>query len=124
MVRYLPLFASSCASLDTESSLTFSSGVLAVTRALGDASVKEFVVGSPYTTQTTLNDGDEFMIVACDGLWDVAEDQDAVDLVRNIMDPQEASQALLKHALDNFSTDNLSGAFPLFSLISLCRSVR
>lgn len=86
-------------------------GVLAVTRALGDASVKEFVVGSPYTTETRLDEGDEFLIVACDGLWDVAEDQDAVDLVRDIEDPQEASAALLKHALESFSTDNLSGAF-------------
>jgi protein phosphatase PTC1 len=85
-------------------------GVLAVTRALGDASVKEFVVGSPYTTETQLDDGDEFLIVACDGLWDVAEDQDAVDLVRDIEDPQEASAALLKHALESFSTDNLSGS--------------
>lgn len=43
-------------------------GVLAVTRALGDASVKEFVVGNPYTTETRLDEGDEFLIVACDGV--------------------------------------------------------
>jgi serine/threonine protein phosphatase PrpC len=43
-------------------------GVLAVTRSLGDASMKEFVVGSPYTTETALDDGDEFLIVACDGV--------------------------------------------------------
>ena len=43
-------------------------GVLAVTRSLGDASMKEFVVGSPYTTETTLEDQDEFLIVACDGV--------------------------------------------------------
>lgn len=43
-------------------------GVLAVTRSLGDASMKEFVVGAPYTTQTDLDDEDEFLIVACDGV--------------------------------------------------------
>lgn len=43
-------------------------GVLAVTRSLGDSSMKEFVVGSPYTTETTLGDNDEFLIVACDGV--------------------------------------------------------
>ncbi|BEI90937.1 uncharacterized protein CcaverHIS019_0310070 [Cutaneotrichosporon cavernicola] len=83
-------------------------GVLAVTRSLGDASMKEFVVGSPYTTETVLDDDDEFLIVACDGLWDVCEDQDAVDLVRGVEDPQEASKKLLEHALGNYSTDNLS----------------
>ncbi|KAK8844767.1 hypothetical protein IAR55_006617 [Kwoniella newhampshirensis] len=83
-------------------------GVLAVTRSLGDASMKEFVVGSPYTTETALDDQDEFLIVACDGLWDVTEDQDAVDLIRAIGDPQDASRRLLDHAITNYSTDNLS----------------
>lgn len=83
-------------------------GVLAVTRSLGDSSMKEFVVGSPYTTETTLGDEDDFLIVACDGLWDVCDDQTAVDLIRNVKDAQEASQILLDYALNNFSTDNLS----------------
>ncbi|WVQ82901.1 hypothetical protein IAT38_005037 [Cryptococcus sp. DSM 104549] len=83
-------------------------GVLAVTRSLGDASMKEFVVGSPYTTETTLDDADEFLIVACDGLWDVTEDQEAVDIIRECSDPQEASRRLLEHAMGNYSTDNLS----------------
>ncbi len=43
-------------------------GVLAVTRSLGDSSMKEFVVGSPYTTETALDEDDEFLIVACDGV--------------------------------------------------------
>ncbi|KAJ6491812.1 phosphatase 2C-domain-containing protein [Mycena vitilis] len=46
-------------------------GVLAVTRSLGDSSMKEFVAGAPYTTETELCDDDEFLILACDGLWDV-----------------------------------------------------
>lgn len=83
-------------------------GVLAVTRSLGDSAMKEFVVGSPYTTETTLSDQDTFLIVACDGLWDVTDDQDAVDLVANEPDPQAAAACLLQHALSNFSTDNTS----------------
>ncbi|CAO3588038.1 unnamed protein product [Absidia cylindrospora] len=83
-------------------------GVLAVTRSLGDSVMKEFVVGNPYTTETKLTDEDDFIILACDGLWDVCEDQAAVDLVKNIEDPQLASRKLLDHALANFSTDNLS----------------
>jgi protein phosphatase PTC1 len=30
--------------------------------------MKEFVVGSPYTTETELCDEDEFLILACDGV--------------------------------------------------------
>jgi protein phosphatase PTC1 len=43
-------------------------GVLAVTRSLGDSSMKEYVVGAPYTTETELCDDDEFLILACDGV--------------------------------------------------------
>jgi hypothetical protein len=35
-------------------------------------------------------------------------DQDAVDLVSQYTDAQEAAQNLLQHALENFSTDNTS----------------
>lgn len=38
----------------------------------------------------------------------MCSDQEAVDLVRGIQDPQAASRALVDHALARFSTDNLS----------------
>ncbi|KAJ2916764.1 hypothetical protein MD484_g3637, partial [Candolleomyces efflorescens] len=83
-------------------------GVLAVTRSLGDSSMKEFVVGAPYTTETELCEEDEFLILACDGLWDIINDQAAVELVRDIEDAQVASEKLLKHALSEHTTDNVT----------------
>ncbi len=84
-------------------------GVLAVTRALGDSYMKDLITGHPFTTETVLTlQHDEFIILACDGLWDVCTDQEAVDLVRDIHDPQEASRLLCEHALKHYSTDNLS----------------
>ncbi|KAI2639812.1 PP2C-domain-containing protein [Hypomontagnella submonticulosa] len=84
-------------------------GVLAVTRALGDTYMKDLVTGHPYTTETVIQpEVDEFIIIACDGLWDVCNDQDAVDLVRDEQDPVAASKKLVDHALARFSTDNLS----------------
>jgi protein phosphatase PTC1 len=38
----------------------------------------------------------------------VCSDQEAVDLIRNVHDPQGASKTLVDHALARFSTDNLS----------------
>ena len=38
----------------------------------------------------------------------MCSDQEAVDLVRHIQDPQAASKQLVDHALARFSTDNLS----------------
>ncbi|KAI1828246.1 protein serine/threonine phosphatase 2C [Xylaria intraflava] len=84
-------------------------GVLAVTRALGDAYIKDLVTGHPYTTETVIQpEVDEFIIIACDGLWDVCSDQEAVDLIRDKPDPVVASKLLVDHALARFSTDNLS----------------
>lgn len=47
-------------------------GVLAVTRALGDAYMKDLVTGHPYTTETVIQpDIDEFLILACDGVSNI-----------------------------------------------------
>ncbi|OLN82732.1 Protein phosphatase 2C-like protein 1 [Colletotrichum chlorophyti] len=98
-------------------------GVLAVTRALGDTYMKDLVTGHPYTTETVIQpESDEFVIIACDGLWDVCSDQEAVDLVRNIDDPVEASKLLVDHALNRFSTDNLSCMIVKFDKAALLES--
>lgn len=43
-------------------------GVLAVTRSLGDHSLKDWVIGNPFTTETVLTNEDEWIILACDGV--------------------------------------------------------
>ncbi|KAI9020502.1 phosphatase 2C-like domain-containing protein [Hyaloraphidium curvatum] len=83
-------------------------GILAVTRSLGDTSMKDLIIGNPYTTQTVLTEKDEFLILACDGVWDVCTDSEAVELVKEVQDVQKASERLLQYSLDNHSTDNLS----------------
>lgn len=84
-------------------------GVLAVTRALGDTYLKELVSAHPFTTETRIWNGhDEFFIIACDGLWDVVSDQEAVDFVRNFVSPREAAVRLVEFALKRLSTDNIT----------------
>jgi len=64
-----------CASLFLDRVLTLRhayAGVLAVTRSLGDSSMKEFVVGAPYTTETVLGEADDILILACDGVRSLA----------------------------------------------------
>ena len=52
-------------------------GMLAISRALGDHQLKrpilanDVVSNMPDITSTELTDGDMFVIIACDGLWDV-----------------------------------------------------
>jgi len=83
-------------------------GILAVTRSLGDCAMKEYVTGEPYTMDVKLTAEDTHVIIACDGLWDVCTDQDAVDLMVTEKDADAMSKKLLQHALKNGSTDNVS----------------
>ncbi|CAN3374581.1 hypothetical protein DIURU_001020 [Diutina rugosa] len=87
-------------------------GVLAVTRSLGDSYMKDLVIGKPFTTQTTITDEDEFMIIACDGVWDVISDSKAcqfvVDQFAEQLDVQTVAKRLCQLAMDLSTTDNVT----------------
>ena len=61
--------------------------MLAISRAFGDHQLKmpnlpnDLVSNVPDVTSTELVGEDVFLLVACDGLWDVMDDQSAVNLV-------------------------------------------
>lgn len=62
-------------------------GSLSVSRAFGDKDEIPYVTHNPEMFLHTLNKNDKFMIVACDGLWDVMDSQEAVNFVlRNCYD--------------------------------------
>jgi serine/threonine protein phosphatase PrpC len=90
-------------------------GVLAVTRSLGDHCMKEYVIASPYTSNKTItitpdaNNKASFIIVGCDGLWDVMQDQEAVDFVlKRITEKELVAKYLVEEALKRGSTDNIT----------------
>lgn len=83
-------------------------GMLAVTRSLGDKFFDSLVVASPFTTSVEILEGDQFLIIACDGLWDVVEDHDACEMIKDIKDPHEAAKFLVRYALENGTTDNVT----------------
>lgn len=65
-------------------------GQLAVSRALGDNDFKgrlKLVTACPEITHLKLQQADDFVLMACDGLWDVLTSQQAVAFVtRGIKD--------------------------------------
>lgn len=108
-------------------------GMLAVSRALGDVEMKVggrcVVSPEPELHKVSLRPGDAFVIVACDGLWDVMSGQEAVDFVHKklaespschrVSEPGAAcdtgpfldavARSLANHAIDvRGSTDNVS----------------
>lgn len=89
-------------------------GVLAITRSLGDHCIKRFVVAEPTCSETSIqlekrNNRPSFLICACDGLWDVFEDQEAVDFVLKYEHERDhIAEHLVNEAIRKGSTDNVS----------------
>ncbi|KAJ7548585.1 hypothetical protein O6H91_07G018100 [Diphasiastrum complanatum] len=95
-------------------------GQLGVARALGDWHIdglKASGVDCPLTAepeiqQAVLTEEDEFMIIGCDGLWDVFTSQNAVDFARKKLqlhnDPERCSKELVGEALRRETLDNLT----------------
>ena len=57
---------------------------VAVSRALGDYSLKDFVISTPEVRTTELGTNDEgFLLLACDGVFDVFSNEEAVSIIQN-----------------------------------------
>jgi len=85
-------------------------GQIIITRSLGDHLMKEYIIGDPFLHFEKLTEKDTHLIVACDGLWDVVEDQAAADFVleNSKLSAGEISKKLLIKALQDGTTDNLT----------------
>lgn len=84
-------------------------GILSVSRALGDRALKSHVIWNPYTTRQKISNSNEsFLIIATDGLWDVVDSEEAVELIKAETDPTFASKKLLKRALRKKSIDDIT----------------
>ncbi|KAM0953363.1 putative protein-serine/threonine phosphatase [Dioscorea sansibarensis] len=57
-------------------------GVLAMSRAIGDAYLKPYVISEPEVTVTERTGEEECLILASDGLWDVVSNEMACDIAR------------------------------------------
>uniref|UniRef100_A0A0D6R6R4 protein-serine/threonine phosphatase n=1 Tax=Araucaria cunninghamii TaxID=56994 RepID=A0A0D6R6R4_ARACU len=83
-------------------------GQLAVSRAFGDRSLKSHLRSDPDVKEWDIDSETEFLILASDGLWKVMENQEAIDFVSKIRDPQMAAKQLTSEALKRESKDDIS----------------
>lgn len=91
---------------------------LSVTRALGDRGLKTpfpLLTCKPELQKVELGDTDLFLVLACDGVWDVLSDQEAVDLAaQSIGDPKKGAQAIIRECYERKSGDNLTAVVITF----------
>ncbi|KAI3526261.1 hypothetical protein L1887_05507 [Cichorium endivia] len=74
-------------------------GSLAVSRGIGDRSLKQWITAEPETQNFKIIPEFEFLIMASDGLWDKVSNQEAVDIARPFcasVDKMEAISACKK----------------------------
>uniref|UniRef100_A0A0D9WTN9 protein-serine/threonine phosphatase n=1 Tax=Leersia perrieri TaxID=77586 RepID=A0A0D9WTN9_9ORYZ len=83
-------------------------GVLAVSRAFGDKLLKQYVVADPEIKEEVVDSSLEFLILASDGLWDVVTNEEAVAMVKPILDSEQAAKRLLQEASQRGSADNIT----------------
>ncbi|XP_047322320.1 probable protein phosphatase 2C 27 [Impatiens glandulifera] len=93
-------------------------GQLSVSRAIGDWHMKGTkgsacpLSAEPEILETILTDEDEFLILGCDGLWDVMSSQDSVTISRKELmlhnDPERCARELVREALKRNACDNLT----------------
>jgi Leucine-rich repeat (LRR) protein/serine/threonine protein phosphatase PrpC len=85
-------------------------GLLALTRSLGDAALQPAVTHEPDVTHFNLRPEDEYLILACDGLWDVVNNDEVPRIIgeERPLDPARAAIRLRDHAILMGSSDNVS----------------
>jgi len=83
-------------------------GILALSRAIGDTDLQPHVTFVPDIYVHDITDEDDFIVLACDGLWDVISNEDCARLCGKEPDPAVAATKLRDYAHCMGSTDNIS----------------
>lgn len=95
-------------------------GLLAMSRAIGDNSLRPYVIPTPEVCIIHRTDEDELLIMATDGLWDVVTNQEACTLALKCLErakekgiaPKDAAKltaaVLTKAAMERGSRDNIT----------------
>ncbi|KAF3935776.1 hypothetical protein ABW20_dc0103148 [Dactylellina cionopaga] len=85
-------------------------GNLALSRAIGDFEFKksadlppeqQIVTSFPDVVIHDLSDDDEFMVIACDGIWDCQSSQAVVEFVRRGIVEKQELQKICENMMDN-----------------------
>jgi serine/threonine protein phosphatase PrpC len=87
-------------------------GNLALSRAIGDRAERPHVSASPDMVAMDVQEGDEFIILATDGLWDVMDSSEAVSYVKFVVEAglskEKVASQVVQEALRRGTFDNIT----------------
>ena len=84
---------------------------LSLSRAFGDTDTSPYVTHKPQVYKMKLNKKDKFVIFACDGLWDVVTNNEAVKFVNRFLKKNytgNIAKKLTEEAINKGSYDNVT----------------
>jgi serine/threonine protein phosphatase PrpC len=85
---------------------------LSLSRAFGDLECTPYVTHLPQIYKYKVSSSDKFIIFACDGLWDVMSNQDAVEFINGLLLNKKFkgnyAKELAEHAYNIGSLDNIT----------------
>ncbi|KAJ6642325.1 putative protein phosphatase [Pseudolycoriella hygida] len=94
-------------------------GGLNLSRAIGDHAYKmnkdlkpeeQMISAMPDVKRITLEEGDEFMVLACDGIWNFMNSEEVVDFVRNrLAENRENLSSICEELFTNCLAPNTAG---------------
>jgi len=85
-------------------------GDLSLSRAFGDADNEPYISQVPDCFYIKLSKQNKYIVMACDGLWDVIDTNNLSKIINDILKKNSKNLAseLAQYALENNSTDNVS----------------
>ena len=95
-------------------------GNLSVSRAIGDAPDKTFVIGEGDVCEADIAGTEDYLMLACDGVWDVLSMDEIVACVTKHLSSPEGSRqtvakAIIQLAKSEGSGDNMTVIVSFFS---------
>jgi serine/threonine protein phosphatase PrpC len=70
--------------------------------------LKPYIIAEPRIVEGYLGQENDFMVIACDGVWDVLSPDIVIDMVRAVTNVQAAAENIKNTAMDSGSTDNVT----------------
>ncbi|DBA04685.1 TPA: hypothetical protein N0F65_012268 [Lagenidium giganteum] len=94
-------------------------GMLSVTRALGHADEKEFIINTPHVVSGDIDSDDAFLLLMSDGISDVFTDEEVTEFVNKRLRRGEKSLMICKSLLDTSKSrgamDNMTAVLISFA---------
>ena len=77
-----------------------------MSRAIGDKTLKKYVIPDPDVTTRDLRRGDKFLVLATDGVWDVLRNDEVATICAPFIDPDEAAMKIMQEIVARGIVDN------------------